>query len=257
MKRPEKKSESLEIRLPYTQKRAFMEACKERGVTASDIVRQFIADDLEAQALPTQEERSLMSMFKNNPFKTAAGGIGAALAAATFGTGVSLADDSTFRAYDRNGDGALSLSEFADRGQMTEDNVEVEEVRIVKRKGNMEAPPAPRAPRSADGMSRLFEALDTDKSGTLSPEEFEPQGSFSKRSVETIERDGEMSRVITLEIVTYDIEDQARRSLSIMAESRTVDPNATQSEIEMAFADLEAEMRSRPMPEPPMPPRAG
>lgn len=42
--RPEKKSETIEIRLPYTQKLAFMRACAARGVTASDALRTFIGD---------------------------------------------------------------------------------------------------------------------------------------------------------------------------------------------------------------------
>lgn len=38
----EKQSESLEIRLGYTAKREFMDACKERGLTASEVVRTFV-----------------------------------------------------------------------------------------------------------------------------------------------------------------------------------------------------------------------
>jgi Ca2+-binding EF-hand superfamily protein len=40
--RHEKQSESLEVRLGHDAKRAFMEACREKGMTASEVVRQFV-----------------------------------------------------------------------------------------------------------------------------------------------------------------------------------------------------------------------
>ena len=43
MKRREKKSESLDIRLPFEQKREFMDATRKQGETASDALRRFIA----------------------------------------------------------------------------------------------------------------------------------------------------------------------------------------------------------------------
>lgn len=42
MTRPEKRSESLEIRLGYSAKQAFMDACREQGVTASEVVRAYV-----------------------------------------------------------------------------------------------------------------------------------------------------------------------------------------------------------------------
>ncbi|WP_247017016.1 hypothetical protein [Kordiimonas laminariae] len=44
MPRREKKSESLEIRLEYSKKTSFMEACKARGQTASDVLRGSIEE---------------------------------------------------------------------------------------------------------------------------------------------------------------------------------------------------------------------
>lgn len=38
----EKQSESLEVRLGFAAKRAFMEACRDKGMTASEVVRQFV-----------------------------------------------------------------------------------------------------------------------------------------------------------------------------------------------------------------------
>ena len=41
-KRTEKHSETLEIRMPHNLKTEFMDACKERGLTASEVVRDFV-----------------------------------------------------------------------------------------------------------------------------------------------------------------------------------------------------------------------
>lgn len=41
-----KKSETLEVRLPYAAKQAFMARCQARGATASEAVRAFIEADL-------------------------------------------------------------------------------------------------------------------------------------------------------------------------------------------------------------------
>ena len=41
-KRKEKKSETLEVRLPHSKKEAFMKACEREGITASHAMRTFI-----------------------------------------------------------------------------------------------------------------------------------------------------------------------------------------------------------------------
>lgn len=234
MKRPEKKSESLEIRLPYSQKQAFMEACRERGVTASDVLRSFIADDLERSAR-AQEPRSWTMTLKNNPFKTAAGIAGTTLAAATLGTGVSLADDEIFDAYDRNSDGVITYLEFA--ANFDEDGrliVEVDEDTDLVTYG-----PTGRA----QSYRELFEGLDADQSQTLTRNEFDADGTFTRRSDQTIERGGKMSRVIGLEIFRYDVGNEESTSISITSGTKSVDPKATPQEIDLAYRDLEDEMR--------------
>jgi hypothetical protein len=45
---PPKKSETLEIRLSYAAKSAFMTRCRADGLTASEAVRRFIEQELEA-----------------------------------------------------------------------------------------------------------------------------------------------------------------------------------------------------------------
>ncbi|MBU1377114.1 MAG: hypothetical protein KKE02_13435 [Alphaproteobacteria bacterium] len=46
--RPPKKSESLEIRIPYDAKLAFMERCRREGRSASEALRGFIDQQIEA-----------------------------------------------------------------------------------------------------------------------------------------------------------------------------------------------------------------
>ena len=53
-KRTEKHSETLEIRMPHTLKTEFMEACKERGLTASEVVRDFVG------TYPVKRRRSFL-----------------------------------------------------------------------------------------------------------------------------------------------------------------------------------------------------
>lgn len=52
--KPPKKSESLEIRIPYPTKQAFMARCQAEGRSASEALRGFIDQHLEMQAVPAQ-----------------------------------------------------------------------------------------------------------------------------------------------------------------------------------------------------------
>jgi hypothetical protein len=45
-KRPEKKSETIEVRVSYSEKLAFMAACQQAGTTASQTIRSYIGDFL-------------------------------------------------------------------------------------------------------------------------------------------------------------------------------------------------------------------
>ncbi|MBS0331256.1 MAG: hypothetical protein JSS35_00680 [Proteobacteria bacterium] len=49
MSRPLKKSETIEIRLPYPTKLAFMARCKDEGRSASEALRGFIDGELEGR----------------------------------------------------------------------------------------------------------------------------------------------------------------------------------------------------------------
>jgi len=90
--RPEKKSETLEVRLPHSKKEAFMEACERDGITASHAMRSFIDAYLKrSRGVKLQQiiQDTTMTLIKN-PVKTTGG-----LAALTLGTIAFLAGPST------------------------------------------------------------------------------------------------------------------------------------------------------------------
>jgi hypothetical protein len=102
--KPPKKSESLEIRIPYPTKQAFMAKCQAEGRSASEAMRSFIDGHLEAAPCP-QPPRSL---------RLVAGAVVVALVGAV--AVPSLALPSALAAFERldvNGDHRLSLEEFS------------------------------------------------------------------------------------------------------------------------------------------------
>jgi hypothetical protein len=106
--RPAKKSETLEVRLPYEAKAAFMARCRDTGQTASEAVRLFIECELSGRRGARRGLRAWQTMAA-----AAAGlAIGAAAAPSLAQTGGS---DQAFQRLDRDGDGLLTPGEFARR----------------------------------------------------------------------------------------------------------------------------------------------
>jgi hypothetical protein len=102
-----KKSESLEIRIPYPTKQAFMARCRDEGRSASEALRAFIDGEL---AGPKPARRTFS-------WRLAAGAaIAAVMAAAAMPSlarpGLNAAE---FAALDANHDGALTYAEFQRR----------------------------------------------------------------------------------------------------------------------------------------------
>jgi hypothetical protein len=106
-----KKSESLEIRLPYPTKQAFMARCRDEGRSASEAMRAFIDGYIDPKA----------EAKKRGPsgWKLAAAGSAAALLAVAASAPVLArtilqpsAAQSEFHKLDVNRDGKLSFSEF-------------------------------------------------------------------------------------------------------------------------------------------------
>lgn len=106
MMRAPKKSDTIEVRLPHTVKRAFMEQCRAEGRTASDVVRGFVEGRLAGEAPPPALPRRW-----GRPLAAAAmiGAIGLAMPSA-----VTAAPDFRpgYAAFDRNHDGVLTPDEF-------------------------------------------------------------------------------------------------------------------------------------------------
>ena len=123
--RPSKKSESIEVRLPFEAKQAFIAACKAERRTASDVIRGAIAAyvDRRGGRPDLAAERKLAGLAPKALRRThyvafgAASVLGiAALAALPSAAAPSEPDKAAaFSNLDRNGDGFVSYPEFLAR----------------------------------------------------------------------------------------------------------------------------------------------
>lgn len=106
--KPPKKSETLEVRLPYETKLAFMTRCRDDGQTASKAVRGFIETELgeRSRVRRTRLWQALVA---------AAAGLALGAVAAPSLARTATPDKAAFERLDRNHDGALSLAEFERR----------------------------------------------------------------------------------------------------------------------------------------------
>jgi hypothetical protein len=168
--RPPKKSESLEIRLPHATKTAFMQACRRRGVSASDVLRGCIARYLSTSVQTTDHRwKEWIMSFALTPRRRASIG-GATLLVVAAATTFSLAGPAEaaidprlaalFRWIDGDHDGRISPAEFA---ASLEQAPPLGGVAIVV---DTKVPPPPGETR--DG---LFRRLDADGDGALRPVE--------------------------------------------------------------------------------------
>ena len=109
--KPPKKSETIEVRLSYEAKAAFMERCRHEQLTASEAIRLFIDDQLDPRAKP--HRRRILSWRL-----LAAGVAGAVLGLGAAAPSFAWAAQNTRPAFDRldhNHDGVLSYQEFRSR----------------------------------------------------------------------------------------------------------------------------------------------
>jgi hypothetical protein len=103
-----KKSESLEIRIPFPTKQAFMARCRDEGRSASEALRAFIDGQLDT---PKPAAR------RATPWRLIAGAaivaaMGAAAVPSLARPGLNAAE---FARLDANHDGVLSFAEFQRR----------------------------------------------------------------------------------------------------------------------------------------------
>ena len=116
-KRREKKSETIEVRLPYSQKTAFMGACQEKGISASEALRSQI-DTFIGSPAPSQKRNQFgatFNMIRLHSKKSIATLTALATSAALFAALPSSADEKLFDAFDKNNDGVISLSELGSK----------------------------------------------------------------------------------------------------------------------------------------------
>jgi len=109
--RPPKKGETLEVRLPYATKTAFMMRCRDDGQTASEAVRSFIETELVRQN--RSSGRARLRLWHTMGAAVAGLALGAVAAPSLART--APADDVTFHQLDRDHDGLLNLAEFRHR----------------------------------------------------------------------------------------------------------------------------------------------
>jgi Ca2+-binding EF-hand superfamily protein len=150
-----KKSETLEVRIPYETKQAFLTACREDGTTASEVVRESVQTYLDERERPVQQPERPPEMTNILQFtaklppvvrrygpRVAASGV-AALALATFAALPSAAApdfQAAFKKLDVNGDGVITAEEFAGKTGGKGDSVQIE-TRIIRSGDGKDAPP--------------------------------------------------------------------------------------------------------------------
>ncbi|WP_420469531.1 EF-hand domain-containing protein [Brevundimonas sp. FT23042] len=103
-----KKSESIEIRLPYATKAAFMARCRDDGRTVSEAIRRFMESEIASGRPVVRRLRGWHALAA-----LAAGlALGAAAAPSLAQTQTPQGSRAAFERLDRNGDGAISYDEF-------------------------------------------------------------------------------------------------------------------------------------------------
>lgn len=115
-----KKSETLEVRIPYETKQAFLSACREDGTTASEVVREKVQDYLDTREQPSvQPDKRTLIMRLPQPirrygWRAAAGGVAAIglVGVAALPSAATPDFKAQFGRLDTNADGVLSVEEF-------------------------------------------------------------------------------------------------------------------------------------------------
>lgn len=209
-RRKEKKSESLDIRLPFEQKREFMEATRQNGETASQALRGFIADYIEKARLaenPNPVQEITMTLARHR-FKTIATTAAAALGVFSMTALPSAADSTAFERLDKNSDGLITEGEILPG-------------------------------HDADIIAKL----DTDGSGGVSREELEAAGNRIE-IIQTEDNSNENGKQVTKKTVkVIEFSDEAggdiHGEIKIESDKRVIVKRIDSGE-ELSEADLEA-----------------
>lgn len=109
-KRQPKKSESIEVRLSFEAKAAFMEKCASDGVTASEAIRSMIDDRTSLR-----HNAGTRALRRRTGLAVALGVVLGAGAAAPALAHANRIPRATFEQLDRNHDGVLTYDEYRGR----------------------------------------------------------------------------------------------------------------------------------------------
>jgi hypothetical protein len=109
MTRPPKKSETLEIRLPYEAKTAFMTRCQTEGRTASEALRGYIEGAISEGKAPKRRARGWPALA------AALAGLALGAVAAPSLANPNAGSKADFEQLDRNRDGVLNFEEYRAR----------------------------------------------------------------------------------------------------------------------------------------------
>ena len=152
-----KKSETLEIRLSYPAKQAFMARCRAQGCSASETLRAYIEADVAA---PARRRPAWLRL-------AAGAAMTLALGAVALPSVARPSPRAEFDRLDRNGDARLSLDELADRTAVKVD---------VRVKSGLATSSVDRAADQARlrtlVLRTVFDRLDADRSGEVSFDEY-------------------------------------------------------------------------------------
>lgn len=212
-----KKSETLEVRIPYDTKQAFLTACREDGTTASEVVRESVQTYLDTRERPPIEEKRTLIMKFPAPVRhyaprIAAGAV-AAIGLATF-TALPVAAAPDFKArfsqLDLNKDGVLSADEFlgpkdADAG--TDGKDVVIETRTITRNKTGDAPPPP-ADWTPGAKQEAFAFALPEELGSGGAQEQHHEYKFISHAEVKTMKDGETSETKTF---TFNADDFRKR----------------------------------------------
>ncbi|WP_420479300.1 EF-hand domain-containing protein [Brevundimonas sp. FT23028] len=106
--KPPKKSETIEVRVPYGAKTAFADHCRRNGQTVSEAVRTFMEREIGDGPVGRGRARLWHAVAA-----LAAGlALGAVAAPSLAQTQAHHGSRAAFDQLDRNGDGAISFDEF-------------------------------------------------------------------------------------------------------------------------------------------------
>lgn len=127
-KRRDKKTETLQVRLPFGVKSRFLEACHRSGTTASDVLRSAISTYLARGERPCSETETgtsgMIISFAGRRKRVLAAGVGGAALLGVLALPSAAGPDlrAEFARNDANGDGMISFAEFS-RGEVPSDEI--------------------------------------------------------------------------------------------------------------------------------------